>query len=126
MYPPCMEQHSLMLIAAHLNIIFLDQVALCIMYKTHYYDDTILTIMVDKYQRERRNGILMFSTLMSVKSSPIATISKTDTMREKRMNHPFMATPGWELEAKPLTTIPWIHVEATAILPTANIYRRVG
>ena len=80
--------------------------------------------MVDKYQRERRNGILMFSTLMSVKSSPMATISKSDTMREKRMNHPFMAMPGRELEARPLTAIPWIHVEATAILPTAKICGR--
>ena len=99
---------------------------MCIMYDTRYYDDTILTIMVDKYQRERRNGILIFNTLMSVKSSPIATISKTDTMREKRMNHPLMAMPERESEAKPLTTIPWIHVEATAILPTANICGRVS
>lgn len=80
-----------------------------------------LTIIVDKYQRECRKGILMFSTLTSVKSSPIATISKIDTMRERRMNHPFMAIPAWESVARwPLSSIPWIDVEATAILPAAK------
>ena len=63
---------------------------------------------------------------MSIKSSPMATISKTETTRERRMNHPFMATPGMEFEAKPLTSIPWIHVEATAILPAAKICGRVN
>jgi hypothetical protein len=82
--------------------------------------------MVDKYQREWRKGILTFSSLMSMKSSPIATMSKIVTMRERRMNHPFMATPGMELEARPLTSMPWIHMEATMILPAAKICGRVN
>ena len=83
-----------------------------------------LTIIVDKYQRECRKGILIFSTLMSVKSSPIATISETDTIRERKMNHPFMATPGMELVARPLTSIPWMDIEATTTLPAAKICGR--